>query len=98
MAETCRGVDIYGLFIILYNYVHMLVCINDAVTFSFKFALHTVRTEQVRILFFGINHQHSSSCSHVQSGTILYILRELEYRTSLDNTLYQSEHQNYMIP
>jgi len=54
----------------------MLVCINDAVTFSYKFVLHTVRTEPVHILFFGINHQHSSSRSHVQSGIILYILRE----------------------
>jgi len=54
----------------------MLVCINDSVKFSHKFVLHTVRTEPAHILFFGINHQHSSSCSHVQSGIILYILTE----------------------
>lgn len=54
----------------------MLVRINDAATFSYKFVLHTVRTEPVHILFFGINQQHSSSCSHVQSEIILHILRE----------------------
>jgi len=75
MAETCRGFHIYGYLIILYNYVHMLVQINDAVTFSYKLVLHTVRTEPIHILFFGINHQHSCSCSHVQSGIILYNLR-----------------------